>query len=445
MKLDYKKTFLIGFGFFGISILWTIYNSFVPLFLQCGNPLFECKEDTVGFGLNPGPTGIIMTLDNIAAFFILPLIGVWSDRVWTRFGRRMPFILTLAPIAVLAFIAIPLVESMIPSELNGQTAQLGTLLAFFMLALGLFLLAMAGFRTPVIALMPDLTPSPLRSKANGVINLMGGLGTLLATVGSAALYGMGRSIPFIAGGVLMLVAALVLFLYVKEPQELAAAAHEDEGLGVLRGLRRVPADARRSLFLLMGAIFCWFVGYNAVETFLTSYGVTVLSMTPGRAALLMGVASLTFLVFAVPSGFIAGRWGRRRTIITGLSIFGVLLILNFFLRSSTLVWGVLGIGGMAWALVNINSLPMVVDIAASPADLGTYTGLYYLASQAAAVAGPIINGYIVQWGNNNYNLIFVVTPLFFLFAILCMLGVTRGEAHPEIQRSASDALSALGD
>jgi maltose/moltooligosaccharide transporter len=221
---------------------------------------------------------------------------------------------------------------------------------------------------------------------------------------------------------------LMLFFFIKEPKEFETAAHEDEGLGVLRGIRRVSLEARRSLAFLMGAIFCWFVGYNAVETFLSSYGVSELGMSTGRAPLLMGVASLAFLAFAVPAGYVAARFGRRRTIITGLAIFGLLLAANYFLRSAALIWPVMAIGGMGWALVNINSLPMVVDISASYADLGTYTGLYYIASQLAAVVGPIVNGYIVEWGGGDYNLIFVATPAFFLLAILCMLGVTQGEA-----------------
>ena len=426
-KLDYKKTFLIGFGFFGISVLWTLYNAYVPIYLQAGSPVFEAPGER-GFGLGAGLTGVIMTLDNIAAFFLLPIIGVWSDRVWTRFGRRMPFILVLAPLAIVAFMLIPVAVQMIPPELNGQVDRLGTPLALFAIAIGVFLLAMAGFRTPVIALMPDLIPSPLRSQANGVINLMGGLGTLVATLGSGFLYGMGRMVPFVFGGVLMAGAVLMLFLFIREPEELEAAAREDEGVGALRGIRRVSPEARRSLVFLMGAIFCWFVGYNAVETFLSSYAVSELGMSTGQAPLLMGVASLAFLAFAIPAGFIGARLGRRRTIITGLAIFGTLLIANFFLRSATLVWPILAIGGTGWALVNINSLPMVVDTAVSDADIGTYTGLYYIASQLAAVAGPSINGYIVEWGHSDYNLIFLSTPVFFLLAILCMLRVTRGEA-----------------
>ena len=427
LKLNYRKTFLIGFGFFGISVLWTLYNAYVPIYLQAGNPTFNAPGE-VGFGLGAGLTGVIMTLDNVAALFLLPLIGLWSDRIWTRLGRRMPFILVLAPLAIAAFLLIPVAVRMVPPDLSGQVDRLGTPLALFMVAVGVFLLAMAGFRTPVIALMPDLTPSPLRSQANGVINLMGGVGTLIATLGSGFLYGMGHIVPFIFGGVLMAAAVLMLLFFVREPREFEAVAHEDEGLGALRGIKRVSPEARRSLGLLMGAIFCWFVGYNAVETFLSSYGVDELGLSTGLAPLLMGVASLAFLVFAIPAGYIAARFGRRRTIIAGLVIFGVLLMANFFLRNATLVWPILALGGMGWALVNINSLPMVVDISASDADLGTYTGLYYIASQLAAIAGPAVNGYIVEWGGGDYNLIFLVTPAFFLLAILCMLRVTKGEA-----------------
>lgn len=427
-KLNYPRTLLIGFGFFGISILWTLYNAYVPIFLQAGNPRFDAPGET-GFGFDPGLTGVIMTLDNIAAFFLLPAIGVWSDRVWTRLGRRMPFILVLAPVSILAFLTIPFTVNAIPAELSGQTGMLRSQLILFMVAIGVFLTAMAAFRTPVIALMPDLTPSPLRSQANGIINLMGGVGTLLATLAGGLLYGMGRVVPFVFGGLLMAFAVTMLFIFVKEKRESASVvSSEGDRLGVFGALKSVSPEARRSLAFLMGAIFCWFVGYNAVETFLTSYGVSELGMSPGQASLLLGVASLAFLIFAVPSGFIAARFGRRRTIITGLTIFGLLLVLNFVLQNPTLIWPVMGIGGLGWALVNINSLPMVVDTAASDADVGTYTGFYYLASQLAAVAGPTINGFIVQWGGGDYNLIFLVTPAFFLLAILCMLGVTRGEA-----------------
>ncbi|HUW09892.1 MAG TPA: MFS transporter, partial [Anaerolineae bacterium] len=332
-KLDYRKTFLIGFGFLGTSIMWALYNTYVPIYLQAGSPAFDAKlaVQTFGFGLSATLTGFIMTLDNIAAFFIQPIMGAISDRTYTRIGRRMPYILIFAPIAVLAFAVIPLVPQMIPEHLNGQLSQLRGPFALFVAALGVMLLAMSVFRTPVIALMPDLTPSPLRSKANGVINLMGGLGGVLAFLGGGMLYKILRPLPFWVGGGLTLIAVAILYWKVKEPRKLVeSAANKEEGLGVFRGLRNIPQENKRSLVLLILAIFFWFVGYNAVETFFSSYGVTTLGVSESTASMILSAAYITFILFAIPSGFIATRFGRKRTIIVGLAIFAVLLAIAFF-------------------------------------------------------------------------------------------------------------------
>jgi len=231
LKLDYKRTFLLGFGFLGVSVLWLLYNTYVPIFLQAGNPAFEATSGatTIGFGLSAVVAGFIMTLDNIAAFFIQPFVGILSDRTRTRIGRRMPYILLGAPVAAVAFALIPVAVNQIPPELSGQTSQLGGPLAFFMIAIGVMLLAMAVFRTPVIALMPDITPSPLRSKANGVINMMGGIGGLLATFGGALLYRIDKLLAFAVGSLILLVAVAVVFLYIKErPPEAAAVVEKKE-------------------------------------------------------------------------------------------------------------------------------------------------------------------------------------------------------------------------
>ena len=240
-KLDYKKTFLIGFGFFGTSVMWALYNTYVPIFLQAGNPAFDSQlaVQTFGFGLSATLTGFIMTLDNIAAFFVQPIMGAISDRTHTRIGRRMPYILICAPIAVAAFAIIPIAPYLIPAELNGQVRELGGLFALFIASLAVMLLAMAVFRTPVVALMPDLTPSPLRSKANGVINLMGGLGGVITFLVGGLLYKLYRPLPFWAGGALTLVAVAILFWRVKEPKELVeSAARHEEGLGVRYAVER---------------------------------------------------------------------------------------------------------------------------------------------------------------------------------------------------------------
>ncbi len=430
-KLDYGKTFLIGFGFFGLSVMWKLYNDYVPIFLQAGNPAFKTSTLTAGFGFGTTLTGLIMTLDNVAGLFLLPLIGMWSDRVWTRFGRRKPFILALAPLSIAAFILIPFVVQAIPLELSGQTASLGRNLAWFMITIGIFLLAMAGFRTPVISLMPDLTPSPSRSQANGIINLMGGVGGVIITVVGATLYKMNTSLPFIVAGVLMAVAALLLFFFVQEPRHLAYAPEEreaEERLHALQGWRSVPVDARRSLVLLMLSIFLWFVGYNAIETFFTSYGVSVLHIKENEASLLSSISYITFILFAVPSGYIAARIGRRKAITAGLVVFAALLLIGYLFPSIYVIGAALAIGGCAWALVNISSLPMVVDTAPNDIHIGTYTGFYYMASQLAAIAGPALNGFAIE-RTGNYGLVLLMPVIFFALAAATMRGVSRGESR----------------
>jgi len=414
--MNYKKTFLLGFGFLGVSLLWVLYNSYVPIFLQAGNPAFDEHQGavTVGFGLSAVVAGFIMTLDNIAAFFIQPLIGVLSDRTRTRLGRRIPYILVGAPLAAIAFALIPV-------------AVLGPQLTFFMVAIGLMLLAMAAFRTPLIALMPDITPSPFRSKANGIINLMGGVGALLAT---AVLYGFSIAAPFWVGAILLIVSALVVFWAIKEPNT-SDAVSDEEGRwwDTLKEVGAIPSEERRSLALLLAAIFAWFVGYNAIETFFTSYGTFRLGVAESTASLLLGFFSLTFIIFSVPGGMLAERLGRRRTILGGLVALTLLLVLASFLPNVYAIGAILFLGGIAWAMININSLPMVVDIAPDDRLLGTYTGLYYISGTLAAIVGPILNGWIIDASGKNYNTIFWVAPAFMLLAIGCMWFVTRGEAR----------------
>lgn len=456
MKLNWGKTFLIGFGFFGISVMWQVYNLFMPIFLQAGSPEFDMGAETtvVGFGLGAGVAGFIMTLDNIAALFIQPVIGVWSDRTRSQLGRRMPYVLIGAPIAAIAFSLIPMIIGSIPAEASGSVSggAVGPFI-FCMIAASVMLLAMAIFRTPVIALMPDLTPSEHRSRANGIINFMGGVGGLAATFGLSILFDINIAWPFWAGALLLLVAVLLLFLTIKEPEVGEVGEERGGAFGALKEARSLPSEHRRSLLFLMVAIFAWFVGFNAIETFFSSYAVTTLGISSGSAGLLFGVALLLFIFFSIPAGMIGAKVGRRKTIITGLAIFGVLLVIVYFvpvffgsgepvnvpilgevLPAVPVIAVILAVGGASWALVNINSLPMVVDISEDDRLLGTFTGLYYLASQIAAVVGPTLNGFIIDFtalggGPRNYNIIFFVTPAFFALAIVAMALVTRGEAH----------------
>lgn len=421
MKLNYGKTFLLGFGFFGVSVIWGVYNAFVPLFLANK------------FHLAPAFIGFFMTLDNIAALLIQPPVGAWSDRLRTPIGRRMPFILIGAPVGALAFGLIPL----------------AAVLPLFVACTSTLLLSMAFWRTPVIALMPDITPSQYRSQANGIINFMGGVGAIIAFLGGSALYKLNPAFPFWLGSALVVLAALLVFIFIKEPKDYAEESKDE--ISLISSLRDVLRDPDRSALRILLAIFSWFVAYNAIEAFFTLYANKHLGMEEADGARLLGQLSLIFVLFAIPSGYIGGRFGRRVTIMSGIVLMTLMMLLMYFLPAPLLntlvgklpVLGtipVLGIllmfAGLAWALININSLPMVVDMT-DASRLGTYTGLYYLFSTLAAIAGPNINGWLVQLTGSNYNNVMLLAPLFMLAALALMSGVRRGEAVP-LSRASHD-------
>lgn len=412
MRLNYGKTFLLGFGFFSTSLIWATYNAFVPLFLA---NRFELDVRWIGF---------FMTLDNIAALFIQPPVGAWSDRLRTPIGRRMPFILIGAPIAAGAFSLIPL----------------ASVLPIFSACTISMLLAMAFWRTPVVALMPDITPSKYRSQANGIINFMGGVGSIIATLGGAVLFRMNEAYPFWLAAVLSVIAVILVFIFIKEPKEYESTTQERPNLWL--AFQEVFKDQDKSALRILSAIFFWFVAYNAIEAFFTLYAQKHLGLPGGDGAQLLGHLSLIFVLFALPAGYIGARFGRRKTIMTGIVLMASLMFAMFFLPRETLVIPItkmFGLGqiysisfilmaaGASWALINVNSLPMVVDMT-DDLRIGTYTGLYYMFSTLAAIAGPNINGWIIALTGNNYSLVMVVGPIFMILALSMMIGVRRGEA-----------------
>jgi MFS family permease len=429
MRLNYGKTFLLGFGFFGVSVIWGVYNAFVPIFLE------------QRFGLAPAVIGFFMTLDNIAALFIQPPVGAWSDRLRTPIGRRMPFMLIGAPLGALAFGWIPL-AGVLPLFVAGTTT---------------LLLSMALWRTPVVALMPDITPSPLRSQANGIINFMGGVGAIASFLVGASLYEMNPAYPFWMGSILVIVSSLLVFAFIREPKEYAPPEGQP---GLLASVREVLAGPDTSALRLLLAILFWFVGYAAVEAFFNLYATNHLGITEANGTRLLGELSLIFVIFALPAGYIGGRFGRRPTIMTGILLMAVVILVIYLLPAATLLTPlaplpVIGISlvtdgpgmltligvllmlaGLAWSLININSLPMVVDMT-TPERIGTYTGLYYLFSTAAAIVGPNVNGLIVQLTGRNWNNVMLAAPLFLVVALVLMLGVRRGEAVAPVPAPAS--------
>ena len=425
-KLDYGRVFVLGFGFLGISLLWAVYNAYVPLFLQAGSEKFDATTTVTfgGFGLSAVVTGFIMSLDNIAAVFIQPWIGMKSDRTRTRWGQRMPYIMVGAPLSVAGFIAIPYMVKLVPVELSGQLSQLKVPFALLILALGLTLLAAAIYRTPAIALMPDIVPSKFRSQANGIINLMGGIGVVIGLFAGGMLFDMDIAMPFIVGGAVVLISSAIVVFAIKEPDAPPEDTSEKQNR-LLDNLREVWHDDDRSVLFLLLAIFAWFVAYNALETFFTSYATTVLNVTAGRASQLFTIAGGVFILFAVPAGYLAGKFGRKRTIIAGLSGFVLAVLLIAFTHNVSSVTVALVMVGASWALVNINSLPMVVD-SVPQTKLGTYTGLYYFASMSAAIVGPIAIGQTVDIF--GYRSMFWAAALALALAAILLSRVTKGEA-----------------
>lgn len=413
-KFNYGKIFLLGFGFFGVSVIWTIYNAFVPLFLANK------------FGLSPAWIGFFMTLDNIAALFIQPPVGAWSDRLRTPIGRRMPFILIGAPIGALAFGIIPL----------------AAVLPLFVACTSTLLLSMAFWRTPVVALMPDITPSRFRSQANGIINLMGGLGTIIASLVGSTLYEINVNFPFWMGSALTVLAALLVFAFIREPKQFEETEKQPNMFASLRELMR---EKDKSGMRILLAIFFWFLTYQGIESFLTLYATKHLGIPAGDAGRMSGHMGIFFVLFAIIAGILGSRIGRRKTISIGIVAMGTLVVLIALLPAEFLTieltklpaLGMIRVvnlllmaAGISWSFININSLPMVVDLTTAE-RIGTFTGLYYLFSTLSAIIGPNLNGWIVQLSGNNYGAVMFVGPLFLLVALLLMLGVKRGEATKE--------------
>jgi len=413
MKFSYGRILLLGFGFMGVTLLWGIYNAYVPIFLQAGRSDFSAAAAVPGFGMSATITGFIMTIDNIAALFILPFIGAASDRLWTKIGRRKPFILIGAPIALVGFIAIPIF--------------VGNSLFYFMASICLTLFAMDIFRTPIISLMGDITPSPKRSQANGVINLMGGVGAVLAFVVGGLMFKISIGAPFYFGGATMLFGCAMVLFFIREPDQ----HHEEETKpSLIKSLQSVFRDQDKSALYLLGAIFFWFLGYGALEVFFTSFAVNTLNIDSGKATGLLAFFSLPIVLFSPLSGWLGARYGRKRTISYGIILFAVLLTYGFFMTTIFETKIVLPLCGIAWSLILVNSLPMALDMA-PPGHLGIYTGLYYLASQFSNIVGPILSGYLIQLFNNNYAVAFLYGAITLIIALGLMKPVQRGEAIQE--------------
>lgn len=380
-------TFLIGFGFFTMGMMDPLYDSYVPDFLR----VYIKSMTAVGF---------IMTLDNIFALFMIPVVSVLSDRTHTRIGRRMPWILATLPASAALFALIP----------HAATAGV-VALVLVLLFLNVFKQSARG---PVVALMPDIIPSDFRSEANGIINTMSGIAAIIGTVVLARfmdldtvlpVFGPTKNrLPFALAAIFVVVAVIILFLKVREPK---ASTEKTETPPILSTLKDIAGHEDKSALFILVSIVLWFLGHQGVVPFLGLYAMDVLHLSKGTAPLASGVVGIAYALFAVPSGFLAHRVGRRRVIRTSLvalSAIGFLLAAFTFLlpedaKGNPLIpvmfFGLMFLYGACWGSLNTNSFPMLWQMA-SRGTMGVYTGIYYTASQTAAILSPFITGFLLD-------------------------------------------------
>jgi len=423
MKLDTKRTVLVGFAFLSICAFWQMYDNLVPLIL------------TNTFHLNETISGAIMAADNVMALFLLPLFGGLSDKCTSRLGRRRPFILFGTLAAICLMLLLPLFAD------SYHAAPGGGKIALFICVLGLLLVAMGTYRSPAVALMPDITPKPLRSKANAIINLMGAVGGILYLLITTFLYHVKSEtyvsffplFAIVAG--IMAAALAVVMSFVNEPelvkkQQKYERKHPEDDLTehTAQGAT-LPADVKKSLTFLLVSISLWFVGYNGVSTWFSVYAENIWGMSLGQANTCLTIATGGAILSYIPIGTVASRIGRRKTI-----RFGALLLSGSFLAAFLLTMALEGFSpvlyvlfllvGLAWASINVNSLPMVVEMCKG-SEVGKFTGLYYTFSMSAQIITPIVAGWLLR--NVSYRALFPYAAVFVFASFLTMGFVRHGD------------------
>ena len=498
MKLNYKRTILVGFAFFLISAFWQAYDAIVPLALN------------YQYGLPHTISGVVMSLDNVLAVFMLPVFGALSDKVMTRFGKRTPFVVIGTVAAVLSFIALTFVNGIqlnalaesgivdaynnalstfngakeslkksfadglitreamdlgiteaetafnaIKEALQAQALEItmGNIwpLIGFLAVLLVVLVSMATFRSPAVALMPDVTIKPLRSKANAIINLMGTAGGIIILALSSFM-GMSSKlyshyVGYVALVCVVMVGALIAFIFtVKEKKW----ADEMEKTSLELGLEEKieandSADKRalsrselRSLLLILASVALWYVGYNSITSKYTVYAASVLNVDYGSTLI---VAQAAAIVSYIPVGIIASKIGRKKTILAGILMLTAAFFVGNFIGpgvSNLIMYPIFILAGMGWATINVNSFPMVVELAKG-GDVGKYTGYYYTASMAAQIVAPILSGFLYDMFTMRV-MFFSFGTVFVFASFITMYFVKHGDAKPTAKSVALDGL-----
>lgn len=478
-KLNKKHTILTGFGFLASSIAWAIYDPYITKILNRlltastviqswsatllekfpilaeysaaqGNDTSVGKEVL----LVPLFIGIIMTFDNIFGVIFQPTFGKLSDRCHSKLGKRRPFVVYGAPVSAFLFALIPWVASMNSLPLT-------------MICIILFVFSMSLWRAPVVALMPDLTPPHLRSEGNAIINLMGGVGSLIGMIAGTLVGAIYTAITkveltaeneqlafpyvFLLGAVIMVIGMLVLRFKVNEPSSLAAVAEDKKAAydakaakeakkaeKAARKAQKLSGAERRSLIFMLAGLFFLFCGTNAITTYFSLFAAEVLGKTTSEATIMMAVFAVCSAAAAIPAGKLGKKIGRKKTILLGLVVFMGVFLLYVATQSLAIIWLALILGGAANMFITVNTLPLVLEIGGVD-KVGTFTGYYYTATFSAQIASPIVYG-IVRMFTGTYMSLFYYSPIMFILCILCILVVKHGEAIPdEVVKAAEEA------
>ncbi len=428
MKLNYKRTVLVGLAFFSICAFWQFYDNEIPKLL------------TNTFHLGETWTGVIMALDNVLALFLLPFFGTLSDRTETKIGKRMPFILG-GTITASILLVLLIVVGNVPGRLG-----------LFVVILLLLLVAMGTYRSPAVSLMPDVTPAPLRSKANAVINLMGALGgvyTLLMISKLLKTSDQGTDyLPLTLSIVLlMLLAVAVLFFTIPENrlrQEIQQSdsekninteenMEEEETLVSVKEAKSLfagmAADVRKSMIFLLLSVALWYTAYNAVTTAFSRYAQKVWGMENGGYAYCLLIANAGAILSYLPIGQLSSKIGRKKVILSGVVLMSISYLVAAILPGfSPVAYVFFALIGMGWAAINVNSYPMVVEMS-DAGSVGKFTGTYYTFSMAAQVVTPILSGFLLE--HVSYRTLFPYAFVFSTLAFITMLFVHHGDNRPD--------------
>ena len=454
MKLNYKRTIFVGFAFFLISAFWQAYDAIVPLIL------------TNHFGLSQDWSGAVMSLDNILAVFMLPLFGSLSDKSKSKHGRRTPFIFFGTVAAVISFIVLTFVDNLQLARLSAEgiigsedaieraleltLADPSTLISFLGVLL-LVLVAMATFRSPAVALMPDVTIKPLRSKGNAIINLMGAAGGILVLV-LGMIFGTSKDkhmnyLWYVVAVVAIMLSGLIVFLLnVKEKkwaEEMEAEAArlglgEDDAATVTDSSRKLSRAEIVSLLLILASVALWYIGYNSITSKYSVYATNELGFDFNLTLI---IAQAAAIISYIPVGIVASKIGRKKTILAGIVMLASAFLGGHFVTPTTpelIMYPIFILAGMGWATINVNSFPMVVELARG-GDVGKYTGYYYTASMAAQIVAPTFSGMLYE-ALGMRNVFFVFGTVFVAASFVTMFFVRHGDSRPEAQ----GALESLG-